>query len=99
MKNDIAFLIAETMIKDKIGQQISVESEREVFCSVKSVGQKEFFEGGRNGLKPSLLIIVDFDDYQDEKIVLYNEKKYSVYRTYTTERKDIELYIQEKVGV
>lgn len=39
-----------------------------------------------------------FDDYNDEPIVEYNEKRYTVYRTYHSRTDDIELYVERKGG-
>lgn len=78
------------------------EAEREtadVFGTVDSVSQSEFFEGGRIGLQPDLkLVIYDFE-YNGELIVKVAGKLYSVYRTYCVPGTDfIELYVTERGG-
>jgi hypothetical protein len=69
-----------------------------VYCQVDSVTQREYFEGGRNGLNPEFKFTMFFADYHDEPIVEYDGKQYSVYRTYRTRTDKIELYVERRGG-
>ena len=69
-----------------------------VYCQVSSIQQNEFHEAGRNGLNPSFRFTMFSGDYNDEEIVEYNGKTYSVYRTYLKRSDQIELYVERKGG-
>ena len=45
-------LITQTYSTDAVGNQIPEEKGLTVFCQVQSVGRGEFFEAGREGLRP-----------------------------------------------
>lgn len=74
------------------------DSKTQVYAQVDSVTQREFFEGGRNGLNPEFKFTLFFGDYNDEPIVEYNGNQYAVYRTYLTRSDTIELYVERKGG-
>lgn len=90
-------LIKVTKTKNAYGVLESNETSRTVFCGVSSIGAKEFFDAGRNGLNPELRFKVPSADYEGEQIVSYNGKRYRVYRTYE-DRDQIELYTQRRGG-
>lgn len=92
-------LISQTYKKGSIGQMITEETEREVFCSVSSVSGSEWFEAGRNGIRPEVKITMFQPDYQGELIAELNGTRYSVYRTYMARHELIELYLEKKAGV
>lgn len=70
-----------------------------MYAQVDSVSRSEFFEGGRNGLKPELVFTMFEDDYNDEKIVMYRGIAYAIYRTYLGRNDTIELYAQRREGL
>lgn len=94
----MATLIAETFDKDALQQLIPTEKRREVFCTVGSIQQSEFFGAGRNGLKPKLCVKVFAEDYQGEELVEVDGVRYHVYRTYLGANDRLELYLEEKAG-
>ena len=69
-----------------------------VYCQMSSIRQSEFHEAGRNGLNPAYRFTMFSGDYNDEEIVEYNGKTYSVYRTYLKRSDQIELYVERKGG-
>ena len=98
-RNDIAYLIHEEKTQDNAGVWHKEEKKRKIFCTIKSVNQREWFEGGRMGLNPELVIRMFCWDYNDEEIVeTSNGKRYTVYRTFLTDNEQIELYLQFKKG-
>ena len=99
-RSGVLTLISETFTQNADGVEIPTESERTIFLrSCNSVTRSEFFEGGRNGLKPDLVFVVFFNDYQGEKICKYKGKRYSIYRTFLDKSDNLELYAEEKGGV
>lgn len=98
MTDDVLELVGTTMQQNKYGVWVKTETSRQVFCRVSSVSQTEFFEAGRNGLNPEWRFSVFAADYQGEETVIYNNKRYGVYRTYR-DGDFIELYVERKGGV
>ncbi|AAP24496.1 MULTISPECIES: phage head closure protein [Bacillus] len=97
--NDILFFPVVTTTKDDLGQiEVSEDFTRQVFCEKKSISQNEFFQAGQNGFKPKCVLIVYSLDYQEEQKVNYNNKTYSIYRTYERDDERIELYCEVKAG-
>lgn len=97
MKNDVIDLIKETITIDDIGQEIKTETVTQVFADVRSVTQAEFYRAGDLDLKPSLSFTIFFADYDNEKIVEYQNVRYSVYRTYRS-NDNLELYVERRIG-
>lgn len=95
--DDVVYLVTESFQQDAYGVQQRVFTEKKVFCRVSSVGSREWFEGGRNGLNPELQFIVIRFDYSGEKIVKFHDNYYFVYRTYIT-GDYIELYTERREG-
>ena len=90
-------LIRVTTAQDADGVFRETETARHVFAKVDSVTSAEFFEGGRNGLNPSLRFLVFTGDYHGEQIVCHAGLRYGVYRTYV--RGDTtEVYVERKGG-
>lgn len=74
-------------------------TQREVFCNVSSITQREFFEGGRNGLNPEFEVTMFHGDYHGERKCILNGRPYAIYRTFKPETSDyIELYLQREGG-
>lgn len=97
--DDVITLVAETYTVDAIGQRVATETTRDVFAHVRSVSRAEWFNGGVNGLQPSLQADTPIINYAGEKIAIFHGVRYSIYRTYRREADDIiELYLEEKVG-
>lgn len=84
---------------DGVGNDEEIEIYKEVFAVVTSISQSEYFNAGQNGLKPSLKIIVNSFEYEDEKEIDIEGKIYSVYRTFNTKNEKTELYVTEKAGI
>lgn len=97
-RSDIITLISVTTSRDEYGVMQESETSTQVYCSVNSVTQTEFFEGGRNGLNPEYRFTMFKPDYNGQTIVEYNNNRYSVYRTYYGRNDTIELYVERKGG-
>ena len=71
------------------------ETERTVYCTVRSVGMNEAYQALANGLQPQFVFVLsDFDDYEGEKICAYNGVRYRIVRTYR-KNQGIELTVEE----
>lgn len=98
-KSDVIYLISQTYNKDAISQYIATESKREVFANISSISASEWFEAGRSGLQAEYRITMFKYDYHGEKIVEIDGRRYGVYRTYSANSDEIELYVEEKAGL
>lgn len=97
-RSDVITLLSSTYQQDDNGIWQEILEETDVFCQVNSVTRNEFFEAGRNGLNPEFEFVVFAYDYNGEKLVRYNGKTYSVYRTYRGRDDNLELYVQRTGG-
>lgn len=98
-RSNIISLVEERYKQDDIGQQIPVETCRDVYCNVSSVSGSEWMEAGRNGIKAEYKVTMYRYDYHGELIAKLNGVRYSVYRTYVARNEMIELYLEKKAGV
>lgn len=95
-----AYLIKMTYEYDYIGQPIPVEIPVEILCHIESVGQREFFSAGQNGINSDLKIVTQAVNYENEQIIEYNGQRYGIYRTFRRNDSDeIELYCEWKGGI
>lgn len=96
----VIMLISREEHIDDYGVPRVSEVPRQVFCQAYSVTRQEFFEGGRNGLNPSLVFRMFAPDYHGEAVVEYNGFRYGVYRTYQVPGEDyMEIYVERKGGL
>ena len=90
MYNDVAYLIAKSEDGvDEYGDPKIVETEKQIFCNIMSIGQREFYDAQTVGAKPELkIVIADYYDYSDEDEVIVvdhrGKTRYQVLRTYRT---------------
>ena len=76
--NEVAVLIKRTY-----EGATRVETKREVFCGVRSIGMKEFYSANGTDFHPELkLALADYLDYNDETLADYNGLRYRILRTY-----------------
>lgn len=72
---------------------------RKIMSALGTIRQDEFFLAKREGLKPKVMIYVHIQDYKDEKLVEFEGKALTIYRTYFNfECGIVELYLMEKKG-
>ena len=98
-RDHVAYLISKSYEADALNQLIPVDHKREVFCTIKSLQQSEWFAAGNAGLKAKFRIDVFSDDYAGETQVEVDGVRYEIYRTYQAQNDWIELYLEKKAGV
>lgn len=74
-------------------------SRKEVYAQMRSISRAEWFEAGRNGLKPDICFVTNCFDYSGETMLEYNGIRYGIYRTYFGRNDSVELYCEKKGGV
>lgn len=97
-RSEVITLLATTKTQNEYGVWIETPTRRDVFCQVDSVTRAEFFEGGRNGLNPEFRMTMFAGDYNGERLLIYKDKSYSVYRTYQGRNDTLELYVERTGG-
>lgn len=97
-RSRVAYLVAETYTKDDCGVWHKTTSKKKVYVNVNSVGQSEWYEGGRNGLNPEFRMTMFAPNYDGERIIEYENRQYSIYRTYVRDDEKIELYVERRKG-
>jgi SPP1 family predicted phage head-tail adaptor len=85
-------------MQDQIGQWVKTVTEKVVFATVSSVTMSEFYQAGMQGFKPDYRMTIWVNEYSDEEELVYNNKAYSIYRTYIRDDGRIELYVTERKG-
>ena len=81
--NDVITLISYTETIDRYGRPNREETGVDRFAQVRSIGQNEFYQAAASGLKPSIkFVLADYWDYDDQKEIVYEGKRYNVVRTY-----------------
>ena len=99
MTDVIAYLIGKTITMNQLKQEIEVETRTEIYARKESISQSEFYKGGEAGLKPEFRLKTAIIDYNGEREVELDGKKYGIYRTYEPDQDYIELYCERKGGV
>ena len=98
MYNDLVILVSQTEKVDKYGNEIPTYTKRAVFADVRSIGMREFYSAAQTDYKPECTaILADYRDYENEKIVLWNDEPYHVIRTYRN-GKQLELTLETRIG-
>lgn len=98
-RSNIITLVKTEYEQDDIGQQVPKETKRDIYCTLKSIGQEEWYKAGNRGLKPEIKAIIFSPEYQNETIAEIDGKRYGIYRTYIGENENLELYLERKAGI
>lgn len=91
MFSEIVELISIVKTTNEIGDSIKTKTKRQVFCKEMSVGQNEFYQAQTAGFKPTLKLELYIFEYNNEQLVEYQGREYSVLRTYKKNSERIEL--------
>lgn len=95
MRQDIIYLVSESPEAHGIFET-HTETQRKVYCAIKSVGYNEYYRAMEQNLRPSMVFVLsDFSEYQGEKICVYDDVRYRIVRTYITPQQTIELTVEE----
>jgi SPP1 family predicted phage head-tail adaptor len=101
MYDGVATLIkyGESTYDDYGNEEITPELT-EVFVQPRGVYQSEYYNAAQNGLKPSLtLFIANKEDYDGQKVVVYEGREYSVIRVdWSAQRDGISLICEERAN-
>ena len=96
--DNVCNLLSIETTQDNLGQFIKKENAYMVFCSKMSITRAEFSAAGALGHKPDIMLIVDSDSYENEMLVEFEGKKYSIYKTFQRNDGFTEIYCEVKSG-
>lgn len=96
---DVITLIEIGNVKDELGTRIpEIINENEIFASKKSVRSSEFYQAQQSGMEVVAVFRVWSGDYNNERVIRYNDEYFTVIRTY--EKGDfIEISTTKRQGV
>ena len=94
LRADVLTLIAVSPEAAGVGTE-PTESTRDVYCTVRSIGQQEAYLAMGQGLNPELKVILAHDfEYGGERLCSLDGVRYDILRTYITKTDGIELTLQ-----
>ena len=101
MYDDVATLVSygESTFDDYGNEEIVTE-KRDVYVMPRGVYQSEYYNAAQAGLKPSITFeLTNREDYNDEEVVEYRDKFYTVVRVdWNAQRDRISLICEERVN-
>ena len=101
MYNDVLTLISRTPTKNRgpRAQVIYTETKHDTVCEVLPVSRDEYFRGAQVGINPEHEFKVNPIEYNNEKIVEYRGRRFSIYRIYEASPDELELYCEYVPGL
>lgn len=83
IRAEVITLVAENPAAHGVFDAVT-ETGRDVFAEIRSVGFSEFYTAKSAGIEPSIVfVLADYMEYGNEKIVLFNGRRFRVVRTYS----------------
>ena len=96
---EVIALISFTDGSNEMGDPIKVPVRREnIFADKQSIRQSEFYQAMAQGLKPELTFIIRTCEYNQESMLEFKLKPYTIIRTFEKENEFIELICQGGVN-
>ncbi len=89
--DSIINLVQVTHDENGIGDQVEIITKRQIFAQKKSVRQSEFYQAASTGLKPELTFVIWSDEYSGESKLEYEDKTYTIIRTFDKNSRTTEL--------
>lgn len=79
-------LIDFTTTENEMGDVISTETFTTILCDVESVTRSEHYAAAANGMVPEVVFIVNKYDYNGQRRVEHDGKRYEVIRHFTKKK-------------
>ncbi len=99
-KSEQITLEAPKYKSDGISQLVKAGvTHRTIFCKIQNVKRTEWAAAANNGKRAAYCVTVWADEYQGEEVAILNGVRYGIYRTYSPNGEEIELYLEQKAGV
>lgn len=92
VRDDVIYLVNENPPDHGVFNRPE-ETRTMCYCRVQSVTRQEYYRALENNIEPVYVFTMsEYEDYNGQKIVIYNDKRYRVIRTYVSEN-EIELTV------
>jgi len=85
--------------RDRRGQIIYTETAATTLCEVVPLSRDEFFNGAQVGINAEIEFKINPAEYGGQKVVEYQGRRYSVYRSYEASPDELELYTEYVTGL
>lgn len=100
MYSQVIKLLKSVNTTDETGEVIETVTERSILAKWLSIGQQEFYQAQATGLKPEIKFeIADYLEYEDEKELIHDNKRYQILRTYRKSTKQLEITVYGGVNI
>lgn len=97
--NEIKLVNRTPSGRDARGQVVYTEEIRAALCEVVPISRDEYFRGAQVGINAEFKFLINPCEYNHEKVVEFNGRRYSVYREYETGPDELELYVEFVPGL
>lgn len=99
-KTDIITLEAPKYKTDGINQRIpDGVITRDIFCRKENVKRSDWLSAAQLGMKAAWCVTIWADEYHGEMVAILDGIRYGIYRSYQVNTEELELYLEQKVGV
>lgn len=99
-KSELIILEKPKYRRDGLGQLVKDGvAHREIFCKIQNIKRAEWAAAAHNGKRAAYCVTVWADEYQGEEVAILNGFRYGIYRTYSPNGEEMELYLEQKAGV
>ena len=90
-KDKVVYLLNIDYSENEIGDTLKTLIKRQIFAEKKSVRQSEFYQAAATGLKPELTFVIWEKEYNEESMLEFEGREYTIIRMFQKDDKDIEL--------
>ena len=93
---ETAVLVKQVFTINAVGDSIATETQRTVFVEFQSIGLKRKIDALATGLNVEFkLLLKDIAEYDDEKIIVYKNKRYNIKNVFIRDDQQVELTVSE----
>ncbi len=93
---ETAVLVKQVFTINAVGDSIATETTRTVYVEFQSIGLKRKIDALATGLNVEFkLLLKDIAEYDDEKIIVYKNKRYNIKNVFIRDDQQVELTVGE----
>ena len=91
---EVIWLITENRRAHGVHEEVT-DTERMVYCTVKSVTRSEYYAALNAGIQPEYIFELALaEDWHGERLCRFHDQKYRIIRTYETEDGSLEMTVE-----
>lgn len=93
---ETAELVKQVFTINAVGDSIATETTRMVYVEFQSIGLKRKIDALATGLNVEFkLLLKDIAEYDDEKVIIYKNKRYNIKNVFIRDDQQVELTVGE----